>query len=146
MQWEGNRESEYLPFHFGASMTIAYWCVLIAGLMAPVTVAVAKWGKRDYDNSEPRAWLDKQSGIRRRADYAHRNHFEAFPFFAAGVIIAHQVHAAQSTLNTLAMLFIAARLVYTFCYLTNKSSLRSVAWVVGYLAVIALFVLAAISH
>ena len=127
-------------------MTIAYWCVLIAGLMAPGTVAIAKWGRRDYDNSEPRAWLDKQSGLRRRADYAHRNHFEAFPFFAAAVIIAHQVHAPQSALDTLAVVFIAARLVYTLCYLTNKSSLRSVAWVVGYLAVIALFVLAAITH
>lgn len=61
-------------------MTIAYWCVLVAGLMAPFTVAIAKWGRRDFDNSEPRAWLDKQSGLRRRADFAHRNHFEAFPF------------------------------------------------------------------
>lgn len=126
-------------------MTIAYWCVLVAGLMAPFTVAIAKWGRRDFDNSEPRAWLDKQSGLRRRADFAHRNHFEAFPFFAAGVIIAHQVHAAQNTLNTLALVFIAARLVYTACYLMDKSSLRSLAWIIGYVAVIALFILAAIS-
>ncbi|QRX81243.1 MAPEG family protein [Glaciimonas sp. PAMC28666] len=126
-------------------MTIAYWCVLIAGLMAPCTVAIAKWGRRDFDNSEPRAWLDKQSGLRRRADFAHRNHFEAFPFFAAGVIIAHQVHAAQTTLNTLALVFIAARLIYTACYLTDKSSLRSLAWVIGFAAVIALFVLSAMA-
>ena len=126
-------------------MTLAYWCVLIAGLLPYMTIAVAKWGKRDYDNSEPRAWLDKQSGFSRRADYAHRNHFEALPFFAAAVIIAHQVHAAQTTLNTLALVFIAARLLYTFCYLANKPSLRSMAWVIGYVAVIALFVLAAIT-
>lgn len=123
-------------------MTIAYWCVLIAGLMPPLTIAIAKWGRRDFDNSEPRAWLNKQSGLRRRADYAHHNHFEAFPFFAAGVIIGHQMPAAQSTLDTLALVFIAARLLYTFCYLTNKPSLRSVAWIIGYLSVIALFFLA----
>lgn len=126
-------------------MTIAYWCVLIAGLLAPVTVAIAKWGRRDFDNSEPRAWLDKQSGLRRRADFAHRNHFEAFPFFAAGVIISQQVHAPQTPLNTLALVFIAARLIYTACYLSDKSSLRSLAWLIGFAAVIALFVLAAIS-
>lgn len=58
-------------------MTLSYWCILIAGLMPVLTIAVAKYGRRDFDNAEPRAWLDKQTGVRRRADYAHRNHFEA---------------------------------------------------------------------
>lgn len=127
-------------------MTIAYWCVLIAGLMPLFTVAIAKRGRPDFDNAEPRAWLDKQSGLRRRADYAHRNHFEAFPFFAAGVIIAQQVHAAQNMLNLLALVFIAARIAYTVLYLADRPSLRSAVWGVAFLAAIGLFVLAGLTH
>lgn len=127
-------------------MTIAYWCVLLAGLMPVLTVAIAKAGRRDFDNAEPRAWLEKQSGVRRRADYAHRNHFEAFPFFAAGVIIAHQLHAAQDLLNLLALVFIVARIAYTAFYLNDRPSLRSAVWCIAFLSTIGLFVLAAMTH
>jgi len=127
-------------------MTIAYWCVLIAGLMPLFTVAIAKRGRPDFDNAEPRAWLEKQSGLRRRADYAHRNHFEAFPFFAAGVIIAQQVHAAQNMVNLLALVFIVARIAYTALYLADRPSLRSPVWAVAFLAATGLFVLAGLAH
>lgn len=124
-------------------MHISYWCVLAAGVMPAVTVAIAKWGKRDFDNSEPRRWLEKQNGIRRRADAAHRNHFEAFPFFAAGVLVAQQLHAPQDAVNMLALTFIAARIVYTGLYLSDRATLRSISWVIGYVAVIGLFLIAA---
>jgi uncharacterized MAPEG superfamily protein len=124
-------------------MHISYWCVLAAGVMPAVTVAIAKWGKRDFDNSEPRRWLEKQNGIRRRADAAHRNHFEAFPFFAAGVLVAQQLHAPQDAVNMLALAFIAARIVYTGLYLSDRATLRSISWVIGYVAVIGLFLIAA---
>lgn len=123
-------------------MPIAYWCVLIAGLLPVLTVGGAKAGRR-YDNHNPRTWLDKQEGWRKRADAAHRNHFEAFPFFAAGVLIAAQMHVAQATIDNLAMAFIAARVVYTVLYLTNAAMLRSLAWAVGFGCVVALFVRAA---
>ncbi|MBP0597614.1 MAPEG family protein [Herbaspirillum sp. LeCh32-8] len=125
-------------------MPISYWCILIAGLLPFFTVAIAKWGKRDFDNSEPRAWLEKQTGLRRRADYAHRNHLEAFPFFAAGVLVAQQVGAAQGSIDTAAMLFIAARVLYTALYLTDKPSARSAVWILGLLCVLALFAIAAL--
>ncbi|MEO6919469.1 MAG: MAPEG family protein [Collimonas sp.] len=127
-------------------MTIAYWCVLIAGLLPLLTIVIAKGGRRDFDNAEPRAWLEKQSGLRRRADYAHRNHFEAFPFFAAGVIIAQQVHAPQNILNLLALVFIIARVIYTVLYLGDKPTLRSAVWGIAYLSVIGLFALAGLTH
>ena len=125
-------------------MHISYWCILIAGLLPMLTVAVAKYGKRDFDNSEPRAWLDRQTGLRRRADYAHRNHFEALPFFAAAVLVAQQTGAAQAWIDGLAMAFIAARLVYTALYLNDLPSLRSLSWTVGYACVIGLFVVSAL--
>lgn len=124
-------------------MHLAYWCVLLAGIMPAATVAIAKWGRRDFDNSEPRRWLEKQEGVRRRADAAHRNHFEAFPFFAAGVLVAQQLHAPQDAINMLAIAFIASRIMYTLLYLTDRATLRSLTWLIGYLSVIALFFIAA---
>lgn len=126
-------------------MHTAYWCILIAGVMPAATVAIAKWGRRDFDNSEPRRWLEQQTGLRRRADAAHRNHFEAFPFFAAGVLTAQQIGAPQNTIDMLATAFVALRIVYTLLYLADKPTLRSISWTVGYAAVIALFVVAALN-
>lgn len=124
-------------------MPWAYWCLLIAGLMPVLTIAIAKFGRRDYNNAAPRAWLEKQSGLRQRADYAHRNHFEAFPFFAAAVLTAQQLDAAQATINAAATVFVVARLFYTLFYLTNRATWRSLAWFAGYGAVVALFIIAA---
>jgi uncharacterized MAPEG superfamily protein len=124
-------------------MNLSYWCVLLAGVMPAATVGIAKWGRRDYNNAEPRRWLEKQDGRRHRADAAHRNHFEAFPFFAVGILIAQQCNAPQNTINILAILFIVSRMVYTYFYLTNRSTLRSISWFIAYLSVIALFFIAA---
>ena len=123
-------------------MPIAYWCVLIAGLMPVLTVGSAKVG-RGFDNHDPRTWLDKQEGWRKRAIAAQKNHFEAFPFFAAGVIIAQAMHVAQGTVDMLAVSFIAARILYTLLYLSNLAMLRTLSWVVSFGCVIALFVRAA---
>lgn len=123
-------------------MTLAYWCVLFAGVMPVLTILSAKL-RRDYDNADPRAWLAQQHGWRQRADYAHRNHFEAFPFFAAAVIIAQQVHAPQASINLLAIGFILARIAYTLLYLANLASLRTLAFSVAYGCVLGLFLLSA---
>jgi uncharacterized MAPEG superfamily protein len=129
-------------------MNVAYWCVLLAGLMPVLTVSVAKWrtggGERPFDNHEPRAWMEHLSGLRRRADYAHRNHFEAFPFFAAAVLIAVQQHAPQTRVDALALAFIACRIAYTALYLGDAPSWRSLAWSLGYVCVLGLFGVAAL--
>jgi uncharacterized MAPEG superfamily protein len=123
-------------------MLFAFWCVLIAGLLPVLTVSVAKFGRSDFDNSEPRAWMEKQTGRRRRADSAHQNHFEAFPFFACAVIVAHLLAAPALVVNALAGLFIIVRIAYTLFYLADKPSLRSNAWGIGYLCVIGIFLVA----
>ncbi|HTH44088.1 MAG TPA: MAPEG family protein [Oxalicibacterium sp.] len=122
-------------------MTLAYWSILIAGLLPAVTVAIAKFGAKDFDNNAPRNWLEKQQGVRSRADAAHRNHFEAFPFFAAGILVAQLCHVPQGRIDMLAATFIVLRVVYTALYLADRATLRSLCWALGYLCVIALFVL-----
>ncbi|MGO4761032.1 MAPEG family protein [Cupriavidus sp. 2KB_3] len=128
-------------------MPIAFWCVLVAGLLPVLTVAIAKAGGRGgFDNHDPRGWLEKQSGRARRADLAHRNHFEAFPFFAAGVLIATHMSAPQARIDELAMVFVVARILYTVCYLTDRATLRTLCWTIGFLTVIGLFLLPVFVH
>jgi len=124
-------------------MTIAYWCILIAGLLPTITVGIAKGGSKDFDNANPRRWLEKQDGMRARADAAHRNHFEAFPFFAAGVLVAQWCEAPQHMIDLLAVTFIAVRIAYTFMYLTDRATLRTISWMLGMLTVIGQFIVAA---
>ena len=124
-------------------MYLALWRVLLAGLLPVLTVVFAKWGRPDFDNGEPPASQEKLTGRRRRADYAHRNHCEAFPFVAAAVSIAQQLHAPQATVNTLAALFIVARVAYTVPDLGDRPPLRSIMWAVAYACVIGLFITAA---
>ena len=120
-------------------MSIAFWCVLVAGLLPYVATVTAKAGAR-FDNRQPRAWLSQQSGYRARANAAQLNAFEAFPLFAAAVIVAHLTDAPQPRVDTLAMLFIAARLAHLGCYVADLASLRSLAWFVGIGSAVAIFV------
>jgi uncharacterized MAPEG superfamily protein len=122
-------------------MTFAYWMILIATLLPGLTVGVAKGAAgRKYDNAAPRAWAENLQGWMRRADWAQRNHFEALPGFAASVFVAELSHVAQGRIDLLAGVFIAARLVYTACYLANLSTLRTLVWAVGFAAMIGLFI------
>jgi uncharacterized MAPEG superfamily protein len=119
-------------------MTTAYWCVLIAGLLPYAATLSAKVGAR-FDNANPRDWLAGQSGFRRRADAAQLNGFEAFPLFAAAVIIAHLTQAPQARIDLLAIVFVVARVGYLACYLADLATLRSLVWLVGIGAAAALF-------
>ena len=120
-------------------MTLALWSVLIAGLLPYLATATAKWGFKNFDNNSPRTWLAKQDGFRARGNAAQHNSFEAFPFFAAAVIIATLVKASPGALNTLAIVFIAARVGFLLCYLTDKATLRSIFWFIGIASVVAIF-------
>ena len=124
-------------------MTIAFWCILAASLLPILCAGLAKWGAKGMDNAAPRVWIEAQTGWRRRADWAQRNHLEAFPPFSAAVIVAAVVHAPQPSVDLLAVAFIVLRLLYTAAYLFNLPTLRSLLWVAGFACVVGLFVVAA---
>ena len=123
-------------------MTIAYWCILAAALLPYVWVGAAK-SAPGHDNAAPRAFLDTVRGWHQRAAWAQLNAFEAFPPFAAGVIIAHQLNAPQAWIDLLALGFIGLRLVHGIAYIGDWPIPRSLAWVGGMGCVIALFVISA---
>ncbi len=125
-------------------MTIAYCCLLIAGLLPYIAVGFAKSGG-GYDNARPRESMAKFEGRQARAVAAHANSFEAFPFFAAVVLLAGMSHVDPLWVNGLAVGFILARISYIFAYLTDRPLLRSIVWVMGLGCVLAIGILSIFS-
>lgn len=125
-------------------MKFSLWCIFIAGILPYVSAGIAKSGFKDFDNNNPRAWLAQQTGFRARANAAQQNSFEAFPFFAVVVLIAFILQAPAIWVNLLAGLFVAARIGFIYCYVTDKASLRSICWTVGVICVLGIFVLSVI--
>lgn len=125
-------------------MHFAYWMLLAAAALPYLTILfVKRAGDRRFDNRRPRAWLDELSGWQQRGDWAHRNHFETFPIFAAAVFVAELTQAPQNRIDLLAGIFVAVRIVYTALYLADQASLRSIAWSLGFIVTLWLFVLGA---
>jgi uncharacterized MAPEG superfamily protein len=118
-------------------MTIAYSCLLIAGLLPYIAVGFAKSGG-GYDNARPRESMARFEGRQARAVAAHANSFEAFPFFAAVVLLAGLTHADPHWVNILSVIFIVARVSYIIAYLTDRPLLRSIVWMVGIVCVLAI--------
>lgn len=124
-------------------MTTAFWCVLVAGLLPFVWTTTAKavgGGFKPRHNHNPREFLETLSGLAKRAHWAQLNSFEAFPFFAAAVIIAHLTSAPQPRVDMLAMAYIALRLLHGIFYVTDKAAPRSLVWFASVGCVIAIFV------
>jgi uncharacterized MAPEG superfamily protein len=117
--------------------------LLFAGAMPWICAGIAKGGQRNYDNHNPREWLAKQTGYRARANAAQANCFEAFPMYAVGVLLAMLSDIEADQLELWAGLFIAARVAYVACYVMDKDKLRSLAWLVGVVSSVALYVLSA---
>jgi len=127
-------------------MTLANYCMIVAGLLPLACAALAKskgFGQRrrdgGFDNEDPRGWLSRQTGWVARANAAQVNGFESLPLFYAGVLAAQQMQLDQGRIDLLAVLFVAFRVLFIVLYLTNRSTLRSLVWVLGLASSIALF-------
>lgn len=127
-------------------MTMAFWCVLAAAILPLLFTAVAKFseGGKGFTNRKPRLFQQNLEGFRARAHWAHLNSLEAFPPFAAGVIIAQFVHAPQDRIDLLAISFIVLRILYGVLYIADQALLRSTVWALGFICVVGLFVIGAV--
>ena len=124
-------------------MTIPFWCVLAAALLPLIFAGFAKIGARSYDNNNVRGWQAKLEGRRLRAHQAQLNSYEAFPPFAAAVIIAHLAGASASVSSGLAIAFVVLRMMYGYCYIADKATARSLVWSLAYLCMLGLFIISA---
>lgn len=126
-------------------MFIAYCCILAAALLPYLWVVIAKTGAPGYNNKDPRGWVAKQENYRVRNAYAaHLNAFEAFPAFAAAVLMAQFAQVDAQRVAWLALAFIAFRLLHGLFYLTATQALRSLSWLGGIACVVALMLSAAL--
>ena len=123
-------------------MTFAYWCLVLAAFLPVIWVGVAKFGAPHYDNERPRDSLGQLKGWARRANWAQLNAYEAFPPFAAGVIVAQLTGTDQLTIDVLAGVFLVCRVAHGIVYIANLPTVRSLIWTVGFLAMVGLYIAA----
>ncbi|MFT6592409.1 MAG: putative MAPEG superfamily protein [Zhongshania sp.] len=97
----------------------------------------------NVDNKHPRAQYAQLEGAGARAYAAQQNAWEALPVFTAAVVIAHLAGVDPAKSAIAAEVFITARILYPIFYIANKDMLRSLVFIVGLGACIALFVMAA---
>jgi uncharacterized MAPEG superfamily protein len=123
-------------------MTVAEFCILAVVAIYLLTIVPVKWlGFRHYDNSKPRDPTFYDDALRARALGAHQNGIEAFPFFAAAVLLAEFRGAPQNLINELAVLFVIVRMAYVLTYVGNRPRLRSILWTIGFVINVAIFFL-----
>ena len=121
-------------------MTVAEWCVFGTLMLSLLSIAPVKWiGYRQFDNARPRDAAFYQDPLRARALGAHQNGIEAFPFFAAAVLLAEFRGAPQGLVDELAGLFLIVRIAYVLTYLGDRPTLRSILWSIGFAINIAIF-------
>ncbi len=117
-------------------MNLAYLSILLTALMPILLAGAAKWGGAKqgvrYDNASPRNSLSRLSGWPQRANWAQQNSWEAFPLFAAAVLMALQAGISASDVGLWAGAFVLARCAYVVCYLFDWAGVRSLSWAAGF--------------
>ena len=124
----------------------AYWCVLAAALLPYAWTVIAKGSGKHFDNRDPRGWMQRQDNPWvARANAAQMNAFEAFPAFAAAVVMAHLAGVDAGRAALLALVFVVLRVLHGVFYVADLDKLRSLAWAGGVACVLALLVSAAMA-
>ncbi|MBB1504727.1 MAPEG family protein [Pseudoalteromonas sp. SG41-1] len=124
-------------------MTILLICALLAVLMpyfakAPVAFAMNKLD--GYDNKQPREQQSKLTGFGARALAAHQNCFESLAVFAVALATVLGTNNVHQVTELLAITYIIARVLYCAFYYLNLDVLRSLSWLVGLAAAVAMIV------
>ena len=124
-------------------MTVAEFCVFGTVVLYLLTIVPVKWtGVSPISTMPGRATpLSTKTPIRARALGAHLNGIEAFPFFAAAVLLAEFRLGPLHLIDELAVLFLIVRIAYVFTYLGNRPPCASILWSIGFTINVAIFFL-----
>lgn len=125
------------------SISGVIYLILAACLLPYVFTLIAKKsaGFRAKDNQNPRAFLEKSTGLASRANVAQQNSFESLPLFIASILMAEYMVVSQSLVMTFGIAYLVFRVIYGICYLANWSTLRSIVWLLSLLCPITLLLL-----
>ena len=128
-------------------MTIAEWCVFGAVILYLLTIVPFKaLGSPRFDNARPRDPGFYDEPLRARALGAHLNGIEAFPFFAAAVLLAEFRASPQHLIDELAILFLIVRAAYVLTYIGDRPTLRSILWSIGFAINLGIFFMPALKR
>ncbi|MFO0744546.1 MAG: MAPEG family protein [Myxococcota bacterium] len=117
--------------------------LMLAGAMPYILTLIAKAGAfSEKDNHETRNWQSRLTGWRQRAFWAHQNAFESYPLFAAAAICAHLARPGGLVTIAASWGFVALRIGYSYCYIKDLASLRSLVWFGAMACVVTLFIAA----
>ncbi len=110
-------------------MTIPLWSVLFVILIPFVLALINDYMRYKefgvFDNEHPREQTAKLTGTGARLWAAQQNAWEALIMFAPSVLIAHSLGADAHESAYAAIIFCAARIMHSICYVFNFATLRS---------------------
>lgn len=125
------------------TLTVADWCIVIAGIVVPSIFTIYAKASKDFDNAKPRDFMERLDGARKRAHWAVQNGYETYPLFVAAVLLAERAAANQANIDMLAVGFVVCRFVYGLMYVLDKATVRSIVWAAAMTCIVALFVISA---
>ncbi|MCG7571512.1 hypothetical protein CWC05_15880 [Pseudoalteromonas ruthenica] len=125
-------------------MSVLVVCALIACVLPILAKAPLAWAQNQqggYDNRHPRAQQHALTGFGARALAAHQNSFESLIIFAVALAVVIGANKQAAVMDTLAISYIVARVLYCLCYWFDLHLLRSLIWAVSYACPIAMIAL-----
>ena len=125
-------------------MSVLVVCALIACVLPILAKAPLAWAQKQqggYDNRHPRAQQHALTGFGARALAAHQNSFESLIIFAVALAVVIGANKQAAVMDTLAISYIVARVLYCLCYWFDLHLLRSLIWAVSYACSIAMIAL-----
>lgn len=122
--------------------------VMLASILPFVVTGIAKvrGGFSKRDNHETRAWQAKLQGWQQRATWAQQNAFETLPIFIGAAILAYIAAPGSLVATVAAWSYPAFRIAYSYFYIKDMASARSLVWLLSMFATVALFIVALTGH
>lgn len=124
-------------------MFVPFLCVAIAALLpylwsyVVLSQRVRQFG--GFDNKLPRPEQARLEGLGARAVGAASNAFETFPMFATAVLAATIVQLSPERVSLLSVVYVVARFFHGLLYLMDLDKLRTLVFMIGFLALMALY-------
>jgi uncharacterized MAPEG superfamily protein len=123
-------------------MTLELYALLATAVLLLVLalVSTALYGAQVGNSAltSNREGIAPATGVAGRAQRAHRNLLENAVPFAAAVLTAQVLHVTTLVTQYAALLFIGARVVHAVVYIAGIEKIRTLAWLAGLLATVAI--------
>ncbi|KAI9295478.1 hypothetical protein K502DRAFT_315727 [Neoconidiobolus thromboides FSU 785] len=126
---------------------IVCFILFLAWFLCMIPVRIAQWKANDgFDINNPREQYKTLPGFAQRALYAHNNINEGFVWFAFSILANKIGNGNETAAALLALIYLITRLIFIPAYIFDKASIRAVAFIIGFLANLILFIVPLVSN